>query len=142
MPRPRVKQHWAADIKRVGGYRCSLEHAVACTLEQWNKRFSYEMVKLPYVVHHEYIADFLVGDVFIEVKGYWPSEQRTKMRLLMKCNPDIKLFVALERPNTRISRQSNTTYADWCKKYAIPWCPIPINKEFLEAWLRGERVTY
>lgn len=138
----RVKPHWASDIKRVGGFRCQLEADVASALADQGVEFSYESTKLEYVTHHKYIADFTVGDVLIEVKGFWPAEQRTKIRLLFKCNPEIKLFVALRNPRARVNKNSNTTYADWCRRYGIPWCPLPIDKEFLTAWLQGQRVTY
>ena len=140
--RPRVKPHWASDIKRVGAFRCQLEADVAASLKELGHEYGYEATKLDYVTHHKYIADFTIGDVLIEVKGFWPAEQRAKIRLLIKCNPGIKLFVALRNPNTKVNKNSRLTYADWCRRYSIPWCPIPIEKEFLEAWLKGERVTY
>ena len=142
MPRARVKPHWAADIKRVGEYRNQLEANVAAQLTAQGHGFGYEEVKYSYITKHTYITDFCVGDVLIEVKGYWPAEQRMKLLHVFKSHPMLRLFVALERPDTRISKTSKITYAGWCSRYLIPWCPIPIPPRFLQEWLEGKRTTF
>ena len=42
-----------------------------------------------------------------------------------------RIFVALQRPNQRLSKQSKTTLAQWCQKQGIKWSPIPIPPDFI-----------
>lgn len=138
----RVKAHWAADIKRHSGFRNLLEAGVAKCLDQQEVEYGYESKQIAYVRHAVYVPDFVIDDVHIEVKGYWPSGDRQKLLWVVSSNPGIRLFVALHRPHTKISKSSKTTYAQWCGKHAIPWCPLPIPQNFLWRWLRGDRPTY
>jgi hypothetical protein len=127
---------------RANGYRSGVEEEVELALREQGLSPEYESEKLPYVLHKKYTPDFKIGDVYIEVKGWWPSAERTKFLAVVMHNPRLRIFVALQRPNTRLSKASRTTYAQWCEKYGIAWCPIPIPKEFLCKWLNGARYTY
>ena len=127
---------------RANGYRSGVEAEVEVALRQQGFSPEYESEKLPYVLHKKYTPDFKIGDVFIEVKGWWPSAERTKFLAVVTHNPRLRIFVALQRPNTRLSKGSRTTYAQWCEKYGIAWCPIPIPQEFLCKWLNGARYTF
>ena len=41
-----------------------------------------------------------------------------------------------------LSKQSKTTYAKWCQKHGIAWCPVPIPKDFMQQWLNGSRASF
>lgn len=85
---------------------------------------------------------FRVGNVRIEVKGWWPPAERSKFLAVVMANPELRIFVALQRPHLTLNKKSNTTYAMWCQKYGIAWCPIPIPPDFLRQWLAGQRPTF
>jgi hypothetical protein len=102
----------------------------------------YETEKFPYVLHKRYTPDFKVGDVYVEVKGWWPSAERTKFLAVITSNPGLPIFVALQRPHQTLSKQSKTTYAQWCTKHGIAWCPTPIPPDFMTQWLDGARPTF
>lgn len=58
---------------------------------------------------------------FVEYKGYFRPEARTKMRLVKNQNPsdDIRfLFTDAGKP---ITKSSKTTYAMWAEKHGFPW---------------------
>lgn len=122
-------------------HRSQLEQDVEQALQSQGYQPQYETEKFPYVLHRKYTPDFRVGDVYVEVKGWWPSAERAKFLSVIFSNPDLPIFVALQRPLLTLSKQSKTTYAQWCSKHGIAWCPIPIPPDFMARWMNGERVT-
>jgi len=128
---------------RPGIYRSKLEEDVSADLIKLGYETSYEKDRFDYVLPpRRYTPDFRVGDFFIEVKGWFPSKERTKLLAVMKANPDLPLFVALQSPHQRLSKTSKTSVALWCEKHGIPWCPTPIPASFLHQWAIGNRPTF
>ena len=82
------------------------------------------------------------SDVYIEVKGWWPSSERMKFLSVIRNNPELRIFVALQRPNQRLNKASKTTLAQWCQKQGINWSPIPIPPDFIDQWLNGKQATF
>jgi hypothetical protein len=123
-------------------HRSGLEDKVEDALREQGFFPEYEKESFPYILHRKYKPDFKVGDVHVEVKGWWQSSDRQKFLSVVINNPDLKIFVALQRPHQTLSKKSKTTYAQWATKNGIAWCPIPIPKEFMDQWLKGERPTY
>lgn len=128
--------------RKPGEYRSKLEEQVGAALDNRGLAYQYESEKFRYVLHKKYTPDFRVGNVFIEVKGWWPPAERTKFLAVMLSNPGLPIFVALQRPFATLSKKSNTTYAEWCQKHGIAWSPIPIPNDFLDQWLDGRRPTF
>lgn len=125
----------------VAGYRSGLEQ----DLSEWlsknsTKKFKYEIVKLKYVqpeTKHTYTPDFSFDDnpnMFIETKGRFVASDRKKHLLLKAQNPDLDVRFVFSRPSTRISKKSNTSYADWCEKNGFKFCGID-DKETILEWL-------
>lgn len=123
-------------------HRSKLETEVEQALIAQGLSPSYETERFPYVLHRKYTPDFKVGDVYVEVKGWWPPAERAKFLAVIINNPGLPIFVALQRPYMTLSKQSKTTYAQWCDKHGIAWCPIPIPPDFMAQWLAGTRLTF
>ncbi len=123
-------------------HRSKLEDQVEKALATQGFSPSYEVDKFNYVLHKKYTPDFKVGDVYIEVKGWWPPAERSKFLAVVMNNPGLPIFVALQRPQMTLSKKSKTTYAQWCQKYGIAWSPIPIPQDFMAQWLAGSRPTF
>jgi hypothetical protein len=123
-------------------HRSQLEQQVEEALVSQGLAPQYETEKFSYVLHKKYTPDFKVGEVYVEVKGWWPSAERTKFLAVIMNNPGLPIFVALQRPHLTLSKQSKTTYAQWCTKHGIAWCPIPIPPDFMQQWLNGARPTF
>ena len=133
--------HYNKHRRKGAGHRSKLEAEVEAALAAQGFQPEYEKEKIPYILHRKYTPDFKVGDVYIEVKGWWPAAERTKFLSVILSNPGLNIFVALQRPFTAISKGSKTSYAKWCDKHGIAWCPTPIPPAFIDQWLRGKRVT-
>lgn len=127
---------------RERGHRSQLETDVENSLVAHGFTPEYEVERFSYVLHRKYAPDFRVGGVYVEVKGWWPSNERSKFLAVILNNPTIPIFVALQKPHQKISRTSKTSYAQWCDKHGIAWCPIPIPPDFVERWIKGERLTF
>ena len=123
-------------------HRSGLEDKVQDALLAQGFSPAYEDQSFSYVLHRKYKPDFRIDDVHIEVKGWWPPAERTKFLAVVINNPELRIFVALQRPHQTLSKTSKTSYAKWCNKHGIAWCPIPIPKDFLDQWLDGLRVTF
>lgn len=86
----------------------------------------YEKVALPfsYEISKLYTPDFIVPRkaMVLEVKGYFPSSDRTKMLLVKQYFPKLDIRFVFDTPNKTISKGSRTTYAKWAEKNGFPWC--------------------
>ena len=75
--------------KKKKTFRSKLEQSVAEVLDQVGAQYEYETHKVAYTIQHHYNPDFvLVNGVMLETKGYWDSEDRRKIKAVMRDNPD------------------------------------------------------
>ena len=86
-------------------------------------------------VPKNYIPDFLItpktGEpFFLEVKGWFRPEDRTKMKLVKRSNPDLDIRL-LFTSDSRLYPGSETRYSDWCTLNGFPFCFKEIPKEWL-----------
>jgi hypothetical protein len=120
--------------KRTGKYASGFEARIAEQFENAGVPFRYEGETLAFTQPRKYRPDFILPNgIYIEVKGYFPSEDRTKMRLVKEQHPSLDIRIILSRPQNRISKQSKTTYAKWCDDHGFPWAEgsVPIS------WLKN-----
>lgn len=132
------------------GVRSGLEGQLKETLTMHGVSFLYEALTLPYIqpeVLRKYTPDFILIDngIVVESKGRFVTADRKKHLLIKKQYPDLDLRFVFSRSLTRISKQSQTTYAKWCEtngfRYAdkyIPraWVEEPPNLASLRFILR------
>ena len=78
-----------------------------------------------------YKPDFLLPNgVFIEVKGFFEPEDRTKHLLLRKQFPDLDVRFIFANSRMRLSTESKTSYGDWCMKHGFLYS----DKRIPPAW--------
>jgi hypothetical protein len=112
---------------RSDGKRSREEEAVEGALAGLPQPFVYESAKLPFSLHRTYTPDFSAEGIHVEVKGWWPPEDRAKLKAVRLANPNEIILVVLIRPELTISKGSKTTYAMWCDRWGINW--VPYNKD-------------
>jgi len=121
------------------GFRSKSEEKVADDLSARSVHAGYEDTKLTYTSHHKYTPDFTIplnsGTAvrFLEVKGYWESEDRRKIVAVKEAHPDVDIRFVFDNPNTKLRRGSKTSYGDWCDKHGFFWCKGPTVPE---EWLK------
>lgn len=108
-----------------------LEVKVADQLSILGIDAAYEAEKLTYTIEKTYNPDFkLPNNMLIEVKGYFPSEDRSKMRAIKAAHPDRDIRILFGNAHTKINKFSKTTYAMWAEKYGFPWADKVVPKEW------------
>lgn len=101
-------------------FRSKLEARVANFL---GASWEYEPTALHYHLPKKYIPDFVQGDTYIEVKGYFRSGDTAKYKAVAKeCERMGIMFIMLfQKPHAPIRKGSQTTYAKWAEKNNIHW---------------------
>ena len=129
--------------------RSGLESTVEAQLIGLGYQPEYEAERIKFRVPsiRTYIPDYRMLDVngqhfYIEVKGLWTPADRAKFLNVLATNPSLRIFVALQRPNQRLSRTTIQTYGDWASKHGVCWCPVPIPDWFLAKWTQGETCSF
>lgn len=120
-----------------GVYKSKLEVRFAKELKRKKGiKITYETATLPYTVRKNYVPDFVCvkpdGQTFyIEVKGYFRAEDRTKLRAVSSSDPrpDVRLLFASDN---KVSSKSKMRYSDWCEKYGFPYAVGEIPEEWFQ----------
>ena len=106
-------------------YRSGLEERLGKYLDKLAVPYLYEVEKFDYVTRSKYTPDFfLPNGVIIEAKGFFKPSDRRKMLAVKEQNPELDIRFVFQRNNT-LSKNSKTTYGDWCDKHGFPWCVYP-----------------
>lgn len=110
-------------------YKNLFEANVAKQIKRSKVPFSYEPVRIPFVIASHYIPDFVLstplGKVYVECKGYFRPEDKRKLLAVKRQNPslDIRILFWSKRPS----------YIKWAEKHGFKWAVEKIPKD----WLRG-----
>lgn len=106
-------------------FRSGLEERISSFFAKQNIPYLYEVEKFIYTLEASYTPDFfLPNGVILEAKGFFKPADRRKMLAIKKQHPDLDIRLVFQRNNT-LSKNSKTTYGDWCDKHGFPWCLYP-----------------
>lgn len=119
------------------GFRSGLEKVVADDLQARGVDAQYEAPSS--VIHYEvparptrYTPDFVLPNgIIVETKGRFVTADRKKHLLIQAQHPAKDIRFVFSNPNTRISKQSKTTYAMWCDKHSFKYAKVRVP----DAWL-------
>ncbi|CAB4165479.1 endonuclease I [uncultured Caudovirales phage] len=120
-------------------YRSGLEAAIAADLKAQRVPFKFEARVIKYDVparEAKYTPDFeLPNGIIVEGKGEFDTKDRQKHLLVKDQHPTLDIRFVFSNPNSRISKQSATTYAMWCAKHGFQYAAklIPVG------WAREPR---
>lgn len=118
------------------GYRSGLEEQIADQLKAAGIPVVFEEDKIEYtkpVTKHKYTPDFkLPNGIYIETKGRFVTADRKKHLLVKAQHPELDIRFVFSNSRSRISKQSLTTYAQWCDKNGFKYA----DKFIPEAWLK------
>lgn len=92
--------------------------------------FEYEKLRIKYQKKIAvYTPDFqLPNGIIIEAKGRFVASDRAKHVSVKEQHPEYDIRFVFQRNNT-LTKQSNTTYTDWCDKHGFLWAikDIPVK---------------
>lgn len=156
------KSYYTSDRARQLGYRSGFEDQVGEFLKSQGIVFEYEstnckinyykpipkgvLVDVDWTIQEfkgkvcqscEYTVDFYIPGrypIWIETKGYFKSEDRTKHKLIKQQHPGLDIRILFQRDN---QATPNLSYLEWCEKHDITAAVInKKNKIYVpEEWL-------
>lgn len=115
-------------------YRSGFEDKVLAVLRDEGIPFQYESMKLTYVLpSRKYTPDIILENgIIIELKGYFRSSDRTKMRHVVKQYPLLDIRIVFQRAGEPITKKSKTSYGEWCTKNGIKWAEGSIPRSWID----------
>jgi hypothetical protein len=92
-------------------------------LESRGVRYKYEEYRVKYYGRiRTYIPDLqLPNGIFVEVKGWFTSADRTKHLCVQEQHPELDIRFVFGRASNLINKRSKTTYAMWCESHGFKW---------------------
>ena len=120
--------------KKVNSWRSGLEKGISEQLTSLGVPFEYESFKIEYLINEtrKYTQDFkLPNGIIIESKGYFDTADRKKHLLIKEQYPELDIRFVFTRATTKITKNSKTSYGDWCDKHGFKWAV----KFIPEGWL-------
>lgn len=117
MPWPRRRR--SGSVGQALGFKSGLEDVLAAQLLAAGLKVDYESLVIPFtqpVKPRKYTPDFpLPNGIIIESKGRFVTADRQKHLLVKAQHPDLDIRFVFSNSRSRISKQSQTTYAAWCE---------------------------
>tara|TARA_R110000796_G_scaffold95999_1_gene201456 strand:- start:49 stop:417 length:369 start_codon:yes stop_codon:yes gene_type:complete len=117
------------------GYRSGLEDRISEQLKALNIPFKYEEFKIKYEVNEirTYTPDFeLPNGIIIESKGRFVAADRKKHLMVKQQYPRLDIRFVFSNSKAKISKGSNTSYAEWCQKHGYLYA----DKLIPEKWIK------
>lgn len=129
MPFAARRGHFAR--KRTSKYASKYEEKLAPAFEAAGAEYEAEI--LPYQLDRKYKADWrLKSGVIVEIKGYFPAEDRGKLRAVKAAHPTRDIRILFQDATKRITKKSKTTYGEWATKHGFIWA----HKDLPASWLQ------
>lgn len=126
----------AQQVGLVHGFRSGLEEQIAHQLKTMGIGFDYESVKLHYIKparDAKYTPDFILPNgIVIETKGRFLVDDRQKHLILKSQHPELDVRFVFSNSNTKISKNSKTSYAAWCEKHGFDYADKYIPKAWID----------
>lgn len=92
--------------------------------------------KLEYSIPSTYTADFKIGDIYIETKGYFRPSDRRKMKEVKNSNPELDIRIWFQKDLYLNPKTKATTYTQWAEKHGFPY---HVGEKFPEHWAEDMR---
>ena len=128
------------------GFRSGLEDLNAQVLIDAGVNVEYEEYKLKYSQPEKlrtYTPDFILPNgIIIETKGRFITSDRQKHLHIKSCWKHLEVRFVFSNANTKISKKSKTSYANWCEHKGFIWAHQTIPARWLKEkprtlWLKA-----
>ena len=116
------------------GYRSGLEVTIQDDLKAAEIDAEYESIKIEWedLCYRKYTPDFLLPNgIIIETKGLFTADDRRKHTLVKKQHPHLDIRFVFSSSKRKLSKQSKTTYGEWCTKQGFLYS----DKKIPDTWL-------
>ena len=124
----RITKRTARKEATQNGFRSNFEFNFFKRIGALKLKAQYEIDKLLFIQpekRRNYIPDWKIKPyTYIETKGLFSSADRQKILTVIKCNPEVKLYMLFQNSKVTLNKKSKTTYSNWCDKFGIEWSDI------------------
>lgn len=121
------------NIRRTGKYKSKFEETTAQQIAAAGHDVRYEENIIRYVRPERkssYKPDFSFDGFYIEAKGRFLVDDRTKHLLLKEQRPDVEVRFVFTNAHAKITG-TKTTYAQWCDKHGFKWAHKTVPADWL-----------
>lgn len=117
--------------------KSGLERSLDVQLKQSGIKYSYETLKLPYVLDGVYSPDFILSNgIIIEAKGYLDPAAKRKMEAVSRQHGHLDIRFVFSDSSKRF-KGSKQTYGTWAVKYGFKFADGRIPA----AWLTERNIS-
>lgn len=105
----------------------TFEQRVIGKLKDAGVNYEYEPHTLSYSVERSYVPDLKIGDIYVELKGYFRQDAQRKMKAVKSQHPDLDIRFLFQRANSPVQgakvRKDGTkmTCSEWADRYGFTW---------------------
>ena len=116
----------------------TFEQRVMSNLTAKGVEFTFEPHSLSYNVTRDYIPDLLIGEVYVEIKGYFRQDAQRKMRAVKKQHPEKDIRFLFQKANATIQGAkkrkdgSKMTCKEWAERYGFKYAE---GEEIPNQWI-------
>ncbi len=107
--------------------RNKFEQRIDEQLKRSKVKYTYEDAKIPYVIHGNYIPDFIIetesGKIYLETKGHFRPEAKRKMVAVKKMHPELDIRIIFYR--------ASKPYIRWAEKHGFKYAFHSIPEEWI-----------
>lgn len=116
-------------------FRSKFEEQIWNSAKKRKVKLDYEpkTPRIEYLIPYWYLPDFrLANGIYIEAKGYLRPRDRTKMRKVKECNPDLDIRFVFMKASNKIGKGKNSeTYGEWADRLGFKWAEKDIPEEWI-----------
>lgn len=111
-------------------FKSGFERSIDANLRSRGKKYSYETLELPYILHGTYHPDFMIGSVVVEAKGLLDRDSRRKMIAIRKQYPNLDIRFLFQEAAKKVPG-TKMTHGQWAERNGYPWAE---GTEIPEDW--------
>lgn len=128
VPHPGFKYREA----KLAGFRSGFERTLDQQLRSSGVGYSYETMKIAYVLEGTYNPDFILDNgIIIEAKGYLDAVAKRKMIAVKKQHPELDIRFVFQSSATKVAGGKQTN-ADWARKNGFQHAEQRIPEEWFD----------
>jgi hypothetical protein len=122
---------WSTTKTPLPNFKSSFERTLDLQLRTSGLEYTYEKVKLPYILSYNYIPDFFIPsrNIYIEAKGYLRQTDQVKMRAVKRQHPDLDIRFVFMDAQKKVP-YTKSTHAQWAERQGYPWAEGTIPEDW------------
>lgn len=113
-------------------YKSGFERTITANLSMRGVEFTYEELRLPYILEGEYRPDFVIksSGIIVEAKGFLDQASKRKMLAVKRQHPDLDIRFLFQQADKKM-QGSKKTHGEWATKNGFKYAEGEIPDDWL-----------